>query len=114
METYFVITLLLVFLGAFIQTATGFGMAVVAAPVLIIIYPELIPGPLIVVGLVLALINAFKYREHISWASLQSAIIGLVPGTLAGAMLLYLFDVAQFSIFVGVVVLLAVMISLLP
>ncbi|MFA0082500.1 sulfite exporter TauE/SafE family protein [Vibrio breoganii] len=114
METYFVITLLLVFLGAFIQTATGFGMAVVAAPVLIIIYPELIPGPLIVVGLVLALINAFKYREHISWASLQSAVIGLVPGTLAGAMLLYLFDVAQFSTFVGVVVLLAVMISLLP
>ncbi|MEE1673696.1 sulfite exporter TauE/SafE family protein [Agarivorans aestuarii] len=114
METYFVIASLLVFLGAFIQTATGFGMAVVAAPVLIIIYPELIPGPLLVVGLFLAAINAFKYRKDISWASLRSAIIGLFPGTVAGGALLYLFDVEQFTIFVGVVVLLAVIISLLP
>jgi uncharacterized membrane protein YfcA len=76
--------------------------------------PEYIPGPILLVGLFLALINIRKYRTSISIGGLKYAIIGRILGTLAGAALLYYIDVAQLSLFLGVVVLMAVVVSLLP
>ena len=114
METELIIAMLLIFIGAFIQSATGFGLAVVASPLLILLSPEYIPGPIIIVGLFLAIINTFKYRMTISIGGLKHAVIGRIPGTIAGAALLYYMDVVQLSLLLGVVVLMAVLISLLP
>jgi len=114
MEPELLIAMLLIFIGAFIQSATGFGLAVVASPLLIMLSPEYIPGPIIIVGLFLALINAFKYRATISLGGLKHAVIGRIPGSLAGGALLYYIDVAQLSLLLGTVVLLAVMVSILP
>lgn len=109
-----IIAMLLIFIGSFIQSATGFGLAVVASPLLIVLSPQYIPGPIIIVGLFLALINAFKYRATISIGELKHAVIGRIPGTFAGATLLYYINVAQLSLLLGVIVLMAVAISLLP
>lgn len=114
MEHELIIAMLLIFTGAFIQSATGFGLAVVASPLLIHLSPEYIPGPIIIVGLFLALINAVKYRATISIGGLKTAIIGRIPGSIAGGALLYYIDIAQLSLLLGTVVLLAVLISLLP
>ncbi|GLS91252.1 UPF0721 transmembrane protein [Psychromonas marina] len=114
MEPELIIAMLLIFTGAFIQSATGFGLAVVASPLLILLSPEYIPGPIIIVGLFLALINSFKYRATISIGGLKHAIIGRIPGSVAGGALLYYIDVAQLSLLLGIVVLMAVLISLLP
>jgi uncharacterized membrane protein YfcA len=114
MEPELFIAMFLIFIGAFIQSATGFGLAVVASPLLIMLSPEYIPGPIIIVGLFLALINAFKYRATISLGGLKHAVIGRIPGSFAGGALLYYIDVAQLSLLLGAVVLLAVMVSLLP
>lgn len=114
MQPELIIAMLLVFIGAFVQSATGFGLAVVASPLLILLAPEYIPGPIIIVGLFLALINAFKYRSTISIGGLKHAIIGRIPGTVAGGALLYYIDIGQLSLLLGIIVLLAVLISLLP
>lgn len=104
----------LIFIGAFIQTATGFGMAIVAAPFLLYISPYYIPGPIIIVGLFIALINTYKYRTQISLGGLKQSTIGLLPGTCFGAAVLYIIDVAQLSVLLGTTVLIAVAASLLP
>ncbi|PKF61002.1 permease [Psychromonas sp. psych-6C06] len=114
MESQILIAMLLVFTGAFIQSATGFGLAVVASPLLIMLSPEYIPGPIIVVGFFLALINTIKYRGTISIGGLKHAVIGRIPGSVVGGMLLFYIDTAQLSLLLGIVVLLAVFISLLP
>lgn len=114
MEPDLIIAMVLIFIGAFIQTATGFGLAVVASPLLILLSPQYIPGPIILIGLFLALLNVMKYRANISIGGLKHAIIGRIPGTLSGAALLYFIDVAQLSLFLGIVVLMAVGVSLLP
>ena len=114
MDINLLIAMLMIFCGSFIQSATGFGLAVVAAPILIHLSPEFIPGPLIIVGLFLGIINAVKYRANISLGGLKQAIIGRIPGTIAGAALLYYIDVAQLSLLLGVIVLMAVVVSLLP
>lgn len=114
MEPELFIAMLLIFIGAFIQSATGFGLAVVASPLLIMLSPEYIPGPIMIVGLFLALINALKYRATISLGGLKHAIVGRIPGSLLGGGLLYYIDVAQLSLLLGIVVLMAVAISILP
>lgn len=114
MEPELIIAMLLIFTGAFIQSATGFGLAVVASPLLLQLSPEYIPGPIIIVSLFIALINAYKYRATISIGGLKNAVIGRIPGTFVGAALLYYIDVAQLTLLLGAVVLLSVLISLLP
>ncbi|MDW3125324.1 sulfite exporter TauE/SafE family protein, partial [Vibrio sp. 1974] len=39
----------LIFLGSFVQTAIGFGLAIVAAPLLILWAPEYVPAPICLV-----------------------------------------------------------------
>ena len=114
MEPQLVIAMLLIFVGSFVQSATGFGLAIVTSPILIILLPAYIPGPIIIVGLFLGIVNAFKYRSTISIGGLKDALIGRIPGTFAGATLLYYIDIAQLSLFLGIIVLVAVVLSLLP
>ncbi|MBF0165828.1 MAG: sulfite exporter TauE/SafE family protein, partial [Magnetococcales bacterium] len=45
--------LLLVYLGAVVQAALGFGFALISAPLLKLIDPGLLPGPLMVAGMLL-------------------------------------------------------------
>ncbi|MGF1679859.1 sulfite exporter TauE/SafE family protein [Photobacterium makurazakiensis] len=99
--------------GCFIQSTVGFGMAIVAAPIVFIFEPRFVPGVITLVGLVLALINMWQYRSMLSFKGLGAAFVGRVPGTIvAGVMLLYI-SVESLSLVLGVGVLLAVAISLL-
>ena len=55
------------FLGAFVQSSIGFGMAVVAAPFLVVLAPELMPGALLVTSF--ALVIAVVALPFESWLS---------------------------------------------
>ncbi len=103
---------LFMFLGAFVQTSIGFGLAVVAAPVLYFINPAYVPIPITLAVLGLSLLNAFSFRKDVALGSLKSAIIGRVPGSLAGAALLLWIDKDLLALWIGISVLLAVAVSL--
>ncbi|WP_062268949.1 sulfite exporter TauE/SafE family protein [Endozoicomonas arenosclerae] len=104
--------MLVVFAGALIQGMIGFGMAVVAAPILYIIAPSLVPGTLICMAMFLALLTVRKYRGSIELADMKYAVFGRVPGSLLGAYLLAVASREQMSLFMGGAVLLAVFASL--
>ncbi|MGF1762728.1 sulfite exporter TauE/SafE family protein [Aliivibrio kagoshimensis] len=104
----------LIFLGSFIQSSIGFGLAIVAAPILYQISPDYVPAPITIVALFLSIINAYKNRSNISLDGLWMAIVGRVPGTLAGGALLLFIDTKTLSLWLGSTVLIAVAISLLP
>ncbi|MDR9826910.1 sulfite exporter TauE/SafE family protein [Vibrio sp. FNV 38] len=104
----------LIFIGSFVQTAIGFGLAIVAAPLLFQINPIYVPGPICFVALFISILNAFKNRANIEIGGLKMALIGRVPGSLAGAWLLLVVSGEQLSLLLGVIVLLAVVLSLLP
>ena len=104
----------LIFLGSFVQSAIGFGLAVVAAPLLFIVSPEYIPAPIVMVALFNSLFNTYKYRNNIAIGGLKMAIYGRVPGSIAGGILLLYVSSSILSLWLGGMVLLAVLISLLP
>lgn len=49
-------------LGAFVQSSIGFGMAVVAAPFLVVARPELMPGALLVTSVSLPILELIRGR----------------------------------------------------
>lgn len=67
------IAMLLVFIGSFVQTAIGFGLAVVASPLLFLVSPDYVPAPICLVALYISLLNAMKHRESISIGGLKMA-----------------------------------------
>uniref|UniRef100_A0A5Q0TCW5 Probable membrane transporter protein n=2 Tax=Vibrio algicola TaxID=2662262 RepID=A0A5Q0TCW5_9VIBR len=108
------IAMAIIFLGAFVQSAIGFGLAVVAAPLLFLVSPEYVPAPVIIVAFFNSIFNAYKYRNSIAIGGLKMAIYGRIPGSIAGGILLLYVSSSILSLWLGGMVLLAVLISLLP
>ncbi|WP_234497399.1 sulfite exporter TauE/SafE family protein [Vibrio maritimus] len=108
------IAMLLIFVGAYVQTAIGFGLAIVAAPLLFQVSPDYVPAPICLVALFISILNAMKHKSNIAIGGLKMAMIGRVPGSVAGAALLLYVSTQVLSLWLGLLVVFAVVVSLLP
>ncbi len=113
-ETSVLLAVFLIFLGSFVQTAIGFGLAIVSAPLLIMVAPEYVPAPICLVALFISILNAFKHKSSVEIGGLKMALIGRVPGSIAGGALLVLVSTNVLALWIGILVLFAVAVSLLP
>jgi uncharacterized membrane protein YfcA len=91
--------------GAAVQGAVGFGMALLAAPLLVLVRPELVPGPLLINGLALTLLVARRERDSIDLRGVKWALVGRIPGVALGALALASVSTQQMSLLVGLSVL---------
>lgn len=110
MEILFAVTV--IFVGSFVQSSIGFGLAIIAAPLLYFIDPLYVPAPITVCALTLSVANSAKFWKSISFAGLKYAILGRIPGTIAGGMLLLWIDQRALALWLGVSVIAAVALSL--
>lgn len=97
--------------GAALQGAVGFGLAVVAAPVLVMLDPALVPGPLILAALVLAGLVTIRDRSGIELRGLGAAVAGRLVGAPVGAFVLVLLPGEGLPLLVAFAVLFAVAVS---
>jgi uncharacterized membrane protein YfcA len=70
------------------QASIGFGMGMLAAPIVAIVDPGLIPGTLIMLALLVTIFVVVREHQEIDLAGTGWALAGRVPGTIAGALLL--------------------------
>ena len=104
---------LVVFVGAVLQGAVGFGYALVAAPILLLIDPRLVPGPVIFAALFLTSLSAHRDRHAIDFSGIGWGTAGRLPGTMLGAALLVALPPERLAAPLGALVLFAVAISAL-
>jgi uncharacterized protein len=97
--------------GSAIQAAVGIGLALVVVPILALIDPGFIPGPMLLAGVVLTAITAYRERDAIDKPGLRLSLAGLAVGTLVGAIALKFVSGAQLPRVFGILVLLAVFLS---
>lgn len=95
-----------------LQSAVGIGMALLAVPLLALIDPHFVPGPMLLAGTLVPLAAALRERHAVDARNLGPALLGLITGTLAGALALSLLDPSGLGRVFGAMVLLAVAISL--
>ena len=99
---------LVVAVGSALQGSVGFGLGMLAAPILVLIDPKLVPGPLLCAALLLTLLVAFREHRAIDLHGVKWALAGRLPGTALGAVTLSLAPQRATTLLVGLMVLLAV------
>ncbi len=98
--------------GALLQGTVGFGLGLMGVPLLILIDPVFVPGPLLLAAFLLNLLMSCRERAAIDYRSVKWAVPGRFLGTICGAGVLFAIPKDQISILFGAMVLLAVVISL--
>ncbi len=76
----FIIVALALFLGAVVQGSLGFGMVLVAFPVLVITEPALLPQTTMIVALPMILSLAWRHRGGTIWRDVTLVTLGRIPG----------------------------------
>ena len=99
--------------GCAFQTALGLGFALLAAPVLVLLDPAFVPGPMLLAGVVLAALTAYGERDAIDRTLLMTCLIGLAAGTVIGALTLWAVAGMDLRRLFGIMILLAVGVSLM-
>lgn len=102
----------LVGLGALVQSSIGFGLAVVAAPLIILIEPGLMPVSLLMAGFMLPAIQLGSGHRDIAWPMFRWAILGRYLLTPVGVLLVVRLPASAIGALVGVLVLVAVAFSI--
>ncbi|WCO67740.1 TSUP family transporter [Iamia majanohamensis] len=103
-----VVAIAIVALGSTVQRTVGFGAAMVAVPLLLLLDPALVPGSYVVANIVLIGMMATGTGGHADRRGVRLLVVGLLPGTLLAALALSLVPEDLLAVLAGVVVLGAV------
>lgn len=79
--TMLILATLVMAVGAALQAAVGLGLALFAVPLLALIDVRLIPGPMLLASMALAVMMAHRGRAAIDRRELALSLIGLCVGT---------------------------------
>jgi uncharacterized membrane protein YfcA len=107
-----VVAVLVVAVTSAVHGAVGFGMNLLAVPVLVLLDPTFVPGPAVAAGLVLSILIAGRERTPLN-LRLGWACLGLVPGTALALALLAVVPQESLAAPLGALVLVAVALSAL-
>jgi uncharacterized membrane protein YfcA len=107
----FALVALALLLGSLVQSVVGLGIGLVAAPVITLLEPQLMPGVLISLALVLPCITLVHDHDHIDWHGLNWSLPSRVLGTTVGVWVVATFTEDQLAFFIGTIVLLAVLVT---
>jgi uncharacterized membrane protein YfcA len=105
--------MLVMAIGAALQAAVGLGMALFVVPLLALIDVRLIPGPVLLASVALAVMMAYRGRAAINRRELTLSLVGLCMGTAVGAWGLSLVAPASLTKLFALLILVAVLVSLI-
>ncbi len=100
-----------VLVGALIQGTGGLGFAMFAAPIVALVRPDLVPGPLLVVGVAVSLLVTLREAAHVDWRGAAVALGGRVPGAVAAGLVVGLAPRSAFAVAFALLILAAVALS---
>lgn len=103
----------IVALGTSVQASIGFGLAMITAPLLVLLSRDFVPGPLIAANLALGIWMALRERQALDLGNFKPAIAGRVLGTVPAALLVGTLSAAAFDLVFASLVILAVLVSLI-
>ncbi len=107
----FVVVALALCVGAMVQGSLGFGMVLVAFPVLVINEPELLPQTTLIVAIPMVLSLAWRHRGGAVWRDVGLVTAGRIPGIGLAVLILSVASARAIGLMAGVTVLAAVALS---
>lgn len=103
-----------VFLGTLIQRLSGAGYGMFAAPVMVLVAPEWMPGTVLLVGFVIGLGAILNTQDAIQWRDLPPGFAGRILGAgIAAYIAAAVVGTDALAVIVGIIVLFAVALTLM-
>ncbi|MGW6445015.1 sulfite exporter TauE/SafE family protein [Lentzea sp. NPDC055074] len=99
-------------LGGLLQGLIGFGLALVAVPLLALLDPALLPVPVLMIATAHASLSLVREFGHVDWRGVGWAMLGRLPGTVVGILIVDALDPKGFGLVVGGSVLACVLLSI--
>lgn len=112
MPTEYVAATLVVLVGATLQGSIGFGLGLFSVPLLVLIDPAFVPGPLLLSSLVLTALVLVRERRSVLLADLKWAVVGRIVGIGIALAALTIVPTEQIAVLFGSLVLAAVLLSI--
>lgn len=103
----------IVIIGSIFQGSLSMGFALVVSPILIMVEPAFIPGPMMICRLFLSILIIIKERKSININDVKISIIGRIVGTILAAFIILIISNELFGIIFGSFIILAVILSFL-
>ncbi|WP_055481228.1 sulfite exporter TauE/SafE family protein [Sphaerimonospora mesophila] len=100
-----------VFVGALVQGGVGFGMGLVAAPLLTLLDPTAMPGTIMIVNAAMPLFTLAAEWRRVDWRGLGFAVLGRLPGSVIGGFVVVYVSTSTLGVAVGMMVLVAVVLT---
>lgn len=94
--------------GTAIHGGVGFGSMLVAAPILVLLDPRLVPGPALGAGLLLTALIFLRERTHVHVSGIRWILVGALPGVASGAYVVAVLPTGRLEIAFSTLVLVAV------
>ena len=110
--TEWLVATLITTAGATLQGAVGFGLGLLSVPLLILIEPDFIPGPLILAAFFLNILVSLRERQSVDFLSIKWVIGGRLLGTVIAAAVLTVLPESTLSLLFGGLIILAVLFSI--
>lgn len=100
-----------VLVGAAVQGCVGLGLGLVAAPVMALLDPTLVPATILLVTSALPVLTSAREIADVDWRGLRFALAGRLPGIVLGSWIVVTQPARTTAVVVAVVVLGAVLLS---
>lgn len=94
-------------IAAFVQGTTGVGFALIVAPVLALLAPDLVPAALLVLMLPLNVYVGWRERAALDRSGAAWITCGRIVGTFGGMWVLAAFSASALNVFIGVATIVA-------
>lgn len=98
-------------IASVLQASVGIGLALLAVPLLVLVDPRFVPGPMLLAGSCLTCASVYRDRHAVDIKSLGLSLLGLALGTVCGAGALRLLSTVSLAKVFAFLVLCAVALS---
>jgi uncharacterized membrane protein YfcA len=105
------IAMVLTAAGSVVQGSIGFGMAVIASPILLLVNPAFVPGPMLLTAVFLVLLMSLRDRRDVIVGDVAVATVGRVLGTIPAALVVRALEPSVFELLFAVLVIGVVLLS---
>lgn len=105
------VAVIVVALGAALQGSLGFGLGLVASPILVLVDNRLVPGVVIAIGVPLSILITWRERDSLDIAPVRWSILGRFLGSFLGAFAVTALGARSLAIAFALAILAAVAVS---
>ncbi len=108
-----VVAMVVVLLGGLVQGVIGYGMNLVVVPIVAILIPGSVPGSMVLLSMPMTLTMLLREHHAIDWLGVRWIVVGRLPGTVIGLIVLAVLPDAQLAFAIGLAIMLGVVLSVI-